>query len=283
MATTPAPKLTHTCLKPVTPSFSGIGVPTAPQSLIPSQHVSFAVPRVTGDANKVKKGPINHTRGKRIPFRSPITLDRQSRQPSETDHARLIELQTLNSRIIELQSSIRKAKQVIQLQQKQDDIPLLELIEKWKRASQEGAQTLIQKYTEQEQVFGTWDDDKGSSYSRAAPLRRHQAILEDDAWGIQPSSSFAYQRHDDPGVDLYNLQRKLDAEESRLEIQDVEQDLPTVDEAIRCRTWPDVGMPPVTLTKMQKLLMGLGINPAVIGYDPEQDGFTTDDLSNGSL
>ncbi|CAO3572295.1 unnamed protein product [Mortierella alpina] len=209
---------------------------------------------------------------KRQRFRSPFARDPESQPSGETALGRLMQLQALNARVTELQSSVRKAKQVIQLQQKRDDTPLVELIEKWKRASQEGAQTLLESYISQEQVLGPWGDDTGWSEPNEAPLRQPGVCV---GGGTERSQS----SHSLEGIDRERLDKQHEAEEARLEIQDVQQDLPTVEEAMRSRSWPDVGFQPaVTMTKMQKLLLSMGVNPAVIGYDQDQDAFTSEEL-----
>ncbi|KAF9566030.1 hypothetical protein EC968_003926 [Mortierella alpina] len=212
------------------------------------------------------------SQGKRMQFRPPFAREPNSQLSTETALGRLMQLQALNARVTELQSTVRKAKQVIQLQQKRDDTPLVELIEKWKKASQEGAQVLLETYISQELVAGPWSDDTGWSKPKEAPFRQSSVSVGDGAEASQSSHRLG-------GMDRASLNKQHDAEEARLEIQDVQQDLPTVDEAIRSKSWPDVGLqPPVTMTKMQRLLLSLGVNPAVVGYDQDQDAFTSEEL-----
>ncbi|KAF9951126.1 hypothetical protein BGZ72_007292 [Mortierella alpina] len=212
------------------------------------------------------------TQGKRVQFRSPFAREPNSQPSGDTALSRLMQLQTLNARVTELQSTVRKAKQVIQLQQKRDDTPLVDLIEKWKRASQEGAQVLLETYMTHEQVLGPWGNDTGWSKSIEAPPRQCSMYVGGGTGGSQSPHCLT-------GMDRERLDKQLEAEEARLEMQDVQQDLPTVDEAIRTKSWPDVGpQPPVTMTKMQSLLLRLGVNPVVIGYDQDQDAFTSEEL-----
>ncbi|KAF9959208.1 hypothetical protein BGZ70_008938 [Mortierella alpina] len=222
-------------------------------------------------ASIAKRSNVNiPAQAKRQRFRSPFARDPNSQPSDETALGRVMQLQALNARVTELQSSVRKAKQVIQLQQKRDDTPLVELIEKWKKASQEGAQTLLETFISQEQALGPWGDDTGWSKPNEAPLRQSGVYVGD---GTERSQS----SHCLESMDRERLDRQHEAEEARLEIQDVQQDLPTVDEAIRSRSWPDVGsQPAVTMTKMQKLLLSLGVSPVVIGYDQDQDAFTSE-------
>ncbi|KAG9325114.1 hypothetical protein KVV02_006776 [Mortierella alpina] len=240
-------------------SVSVATITTASQPLIHSPELAASVVK--------SSKPRTPTEGKRVQFRSPFAREPTGQPSGGTALARLMQLQALNSRATELQSTVRKAKQVIQLQQKRHDTPLVELIEKWKRASQEGAQVLFETCITQEQVLGSWGDDTGWSRSRQPSI-----YVGDEAGRSQSSHCLA-------GMDRERLDKHHEAEEARLEIQDVQQDLPTVDEAIRSRSWPDVGsQPPVTMTKVQKLLLSLGVNPAVIGYDQDQDTFTSEEL-----
>ncbi|KAF9930522.1 hypothetical protein BGZ67_005745 [Mortierella alpina] len=242
-----------------TSTVKGTTITAASQPLIHSPELAASVVK----SSKFRTPP----EGKQVQFRSPFARESNGQPSGGTGLASLMQLQALNSRVTELQSTVRKARQVIQLQQKRDDTPLVELIEKWKRASQEGAQVLLETCITQEQVLGSWGD--GTGWSRS---RQRSIYVGDEAGGSQSSHCLA-------GMDRERLNKHHEAEEARLEIQDVQQDLPTVDEAIRSRSWPDVGsLPPVTMTKMQKLLLSLGVNPAAIGYDQDQDTFTSEEL-----
>ncbi|KAF9187425.1 hypothetical protein BGZ51_006257 [Haplosporangium sp. Z 767] len=222
-------------------------------------------PRQLGTAPKITS-MSNKSRGRRLPFRSPVVRDHQEGHSSgDTPHSRLLQLQTLQSRIVELQSSIRKGEQVLQQQQK-CETSLQELTARWRKASHDGAHTLLEKYIEQEQMYG------GDSMTSKFPVTSGKPgfYSQEDEWGYNAGA--VLQKH----LSHHELdQDQLDTMKQRMDAQDVEQDLPTVEEAIRTRAWPDIGTAPGPriVTKMQKLLLGLGIDPAVIGYDPEQDVF----------
>ncbi|KAG0254017.1 hypothetical protein BG011_006013 [Mortierella polycephala] len=226
-------------------------------------------PRQLGTASKIIS-MSNKSRGRRLPFRSPAVRDHQGGHGSgDTPHSRLLQMQTLQSRIAELQSSIRKGKQVLQQQQK-CETSLQELTAKWRKASHDGTHTLLEKYAEQEQMYGGgWGGDNMTS-NFPATSGKPGFYSQDDEWGYNASAVLQKRRSHQ-----YLDQDQLDTMEQRMDAQDVEQDLPTVEEAIRARAWPDIGTAPGPriVTKMQKLLLGLGIDLAVIGYDPEQDAF----------
>ncbi|KAF9998326.1 hypothetical protein BGZ65_006167, partial [Modicella reniformis] len=96
-----------------------------------------------------KKGSL----GVRRTFRSPLIRDDCALQYSNNiAYAHLIQVQALQARIAELQSSIRKGLQILR-QQEKNDTPLEDLIDKWRKASQEGAKVLLEKYMAQEQLF----------------------------------------------------------------------------------------------------------------------------------
>ncbi|KAI7822550.1 hypothetical protein BC939DRAFT_179439 [Gamsiella multidivaricata] len=203
--------------------------------------------------------------GIRRPFRPPIAREDQAVHTNDSDYGRLLKIQALQSRIMELQSSIRKGRQIL-TQQEKADTPLEDLIAKWQKASQEGAQVLLEKYLEQEQVFGdnTWDDGNPRSDAFASN------------WGYSVTSSLSRRR---PSLGELSPEH-LQAVEERMESQDVQEDLPTVEEAIQGRCLPGTDTTaPTPMTKMQRLLMGLGIDPQVIGYNAEQDAFTTEEIS----
>lgn len=170
-----------------------------------------------------------------------------------------------------MQSSIRKGEQILNQQQK-NETPIEELTAKWKKASQEGAQVLLEKYVEQQSVFGGWGDNDDGSDDRMSMTRGSQGYGSQQLpWSYNTNT---------PMNGISSLQELgpdgLQAMEEYIEHQDVQQDLPTVDEAIRSRSRPEVaGMTHLSrkMTSMQKLLLGLGIDLDVIGYDPEQDAF----------
>ncbi|KAF8942631.1 hypothetical protein BGZ47_006306 [Haplosporangium gracile] len=211
---------------------------------------------------------------KRAPFRPPLSRSQQGPPSNDTAYGRLIQIQTLQARVKELQSSIRKGQQILK-QQEKNETPIEELTAKWKKASQEGAQVLLEKYVEQQSAFGGWsaNDDNGSD-GRTPMTRGFRGYdFHQLPWSYTPDSLMA-------GVSsLQELGMEgLQAMEEYIEHQDVQQDLPTVDEAIRSRSRPEVTAMPRPLTKMtsmQKLLLGLGIGLDVIGYDPEQDAFVS--------
>ncbi|GJJ71004.1 hypothetical protein EMPS_03354 [Entomortierella parvispora] len=199
---------------------------------------------------------------RRVPFRSPVTLGSAPSLGSSA-HSRLVERQGLESRIAQLKSSIRKGKLVLRSQES-EDAPLGELVEKWKRVSQAGAQVLLEKYIEQEQILGTgasWDnDDTGSRVSLTSNWGYHY----DDGFGDDRGS---HNKELDP-------QDRRCAEEERMELEDVQYDLPTVEEALRSRCLPESRLAPKPVTKMQRLLGSLGIDLGTIGYNPDNDSFS---------
>ncbi|KAG0274831.1 hypothetical protein BGZ95_009419 [Linnemannia exigua] len=214
--------------------------------------------------------------GKRAPFRPPTFRSQHTTTSSDTEVGRLIQIQTLQARITQLQSSIRKGKQILKQQQK-NETPIEVLTAKWKKASQEGAQVLMEKYMEQQSVFGGWDkddDDNGPNDRRTAMDRGYCGFgSQQPTWNYSADAPMA-------GVSsLHELgPAGLQAMEEYIEHQDVQQDLPTVDEAIRSRSRPEatgITHLPAKMTKMQKLLFALGIDLDVIGYDPEQDIFVS--------
>lgn len=173
---------------------------------------------------------------------------------------------------MELQSSIRKGQQILRQQQK-NEVPIEELTAKWKRASQEGAQVLLEKYTEQQNAFGGWGDNGDNRSDDMISMNRGLR-----GYGTR-QLPWSYNT-DMPMDGVSSLQELgpegLQALEEYIEHQDVQQDLPTVEEAIRSRGRPEVSAmthPSTKMTTMQKLLLGLGIDLDVIGYDPEQDAF----------
>ncbi|KAF9349421.1 hypothetical protein BGX26_012281 [Mortierella sp. AD094] len=210
--------------------------------------------------------------GTRKPFRSPIVHSgKNSRHSGDGAYSRRIQIQALQSKITELQSSIRKARQIVQ-QQEKNDTPLQELIDKWKKACQEGAQVLLEKYIAQEQFFGGNED---TSFSTDGSKLGSYSEFND--WGYASKI---------PAQDYGHLQglrglsaRQIEAMEDSMETQDLQYDLPTVEEAIHTRIMPEPsGETPRAMTKMKKLLMGLGIDPTIIGYNAEQDTFTSEEL-----
>ncbi|KAF9141477.1 hypothetical protein BG015_001274 [Linnemannia schmuckeri] len=210
---------------------------------------------------------------KRAPFRPPLSRSQQGPPSNDTAYGRLIQIQTLQVRVKELQSSIRKGRQILKQQQK-NETPIEELTAKWKKASQEGAQVLL-KYVEQQSPFGGWsdNDDNGSDGRTSMTGGFYGYGSHQLPWSFTPDLLMT-------GVSsLQELGPEgLQAMEEYIEHQDVQQDLPTVDEAIRSRSRPEVTamLHPLTkMTSMQKLLLGLGIDLDVIGYDPEQDAFVS--------
>ncbi|KAF9153830.1 hypothetical protein BGX20_004824, partial [Mortierella sp. AD010] len=215
-----------------------------------------------------RKSKIN---GTRKPFRSPIVHNGEnSRHSGDGVYSRRIQIQALQSKITELQSSIRKARQIVQ-QQEKNDTPLQELIDKWKKACQEGAQVLLEKYIEQEQFFGGGEDSSSTERSKLG------SYSEFNDWGYVSKTQAQDHGHLQRlrGLDAH----QIEAMEDNMETQDVQYDLPTVEEAIHSRIMPELsGEYPRAMTKMKKLLMGLGIDPAIIGYNAEQDIFTSEEL-----
>ncbi|KAH7054015.1 hypothetical protein BKA57DRAFT_455097 [Linnemannia elongata] len=210
--------------------------------------------------------------GKRAQFRPPLSRSHQGPPLSDTAYGRLIQIQILQARVTELQSSIRKGQQILKQQQK-NETPIEELTAKWKKASQEGARVLLEKYIEQQNAFGGWgDNDDNRSDDRMS--------IDRGFHGYGPQHLPWSYNTDMPMDGVSNLHELgpegLQALEEYIEHQDVQQDLPTIEEAIRSRTRPEVTAmtrPPTKMTTMQKLLLGLGIDLDVIGYDPEQDTF----------
>jgi len=203
--------------------------------------------------------------GVRRPFRSPLLHDQRAPRNPNDGCARLIQIQSLQTKIAEIQSSIRKGQRVIQ-QQETNDTPLEDLIDKWRKASQEGAKVLLEKFIAQEQMFGgdTWGDSTHSSRSR------QNFCFGSDSWGYGKDSF--YDRR--PSLSELNPEQ-MEAMEERMETQDIQLDLPTVEEALMSKLQPETEITRAP-TRMQKLLMGLGIDPALLEYDPEQDTFATE-------
>ncbi|KAI9236094.1 MAG: hypothetical protein BYD32DRAFT_419693 [Podila humilis] len=201
----------------------------------------------------------------RSQFRSPLprnpdqkaSLSSSSKVHHKTSVGRFLEIKDLESKINDLRSSIRNCTMVLRHQEK-DDVPLEELTAKWKRVSHEGAQALLEKMEEQEQVFGeaqSYNDYCGSSSSSQG------------FGGYNSEHSQSWGEGMDP-------QARLDMIKQRMDYEDTEQDLPTVSEAIRSRMWPEISVPKPP-TKMQRLLAGLGVDLDTIGYSPETDSFAS--------
>ncbi|KAF9380650.1 hypothetical protein BGX21_002295, partial [Mortierella sp. AD011] len=204
------------------------------------------------------------------PISTVIHNGENSRHSGDGVYSRRIQIQALQSKITELQSSIRKARQIVQ-QQEKNDTPLQELIDKWKKACQEGAQVLLEKYIEQEQFFGGGEDSSSTERSKLG------SYSEFNDWGYVSKTQAQDHGHLQRlrGLDAH----QIEAMEDNMETQDVQYDLPTVEEAIHSRIMPELsGEYPRAMTKMKKLLMGLGIDPAIIGYNAEQDIFTSEEL-----
>ncbi|KAF9306911.1 hypothetical protein BGZ74_002002 [Mortierella antarctica] len=183
----------------------------------------------------------------RNPDQNPSSYSSQGHQ--KTSVGRFLEIKALESKISELQSSIRNSTMVLRHQEKKDDTPLEDLIAKWKRVSQEGAQALLEKMVEQEQVFG-----EAQSYND------YYGDLTSGQGGGYGTSDYGGFGSWDEDQDK-DPQARLDMIKQRMDYEDTEQDLPTVSEA-----------PP---TKMQRLLAGLGVDLDTIGYNPETDSFAS--------
>ena len=271
--TTTSPVATGTKLttETMSPSFTtqissgptlALSSPAGPSLTQPTQH------------RLVAKGP------RRVPFRSPVVSSGSaSTAPGHglgpTATGRLIERQTLESRITQLQSNIRNGQLVLRSQES-EDVPLEDLIEKWKKASQLGAQFLLEKYLEQEQVFGgtsSWDDK--NDYGNPSSRRRTGF---GSGWGYDDDDDESGFGQNRPGGGFADknltLEDRWRAEEERLELEDVQYDLPTVEEALRSRCPPEARLTPKPATKMQTLLCSLGIDLATIGYNPDSDSFS---------
>ncbi|KAG0236342.1 hypothetical protein B0O80DRAFT_429364 [Mortierella sp. GBAus27b] len=210
----------------------------------------------------------------RRPFRSPLG-HHTPQSPNDSPYDRLIQIQALQAQVVEIQSSIRKGQRVLH-QQETSDTPLEDLIDKWRKASQEGAKMLLEKVVEREQLFGGGDDSWGdhvgpNAFSTTWP--RQGFCLGTDNWDDMKDSAFERRR---PNLSEMNPEQ-IQAMAEQMETQDHQLDLPTVDEALKSKLLPETAETPRTLTRMQKLLMGLGIDPALLGYNPEQDGFSTEE------
>ncbi|KAG9068662.1 hypothetical protein KI688_010939 [Linnemannia hyalina] len=251
-----------------------------PRQAVSTGHLQPRPAVETQDTNSLRTAPatppncsISETQNRSSPNQSvKLTTTTTGPPSSDTAYGRLIQIQTLQARVTELQSSIRKGQQILKQQQK-NEAPIEELTAKWKKASQEGAQVLLGKYTEQQSAFGGWGDyDSNRSDDRMSMNRGFHG------YGSQ-QLPWSYNT-DMPMNGVSSLQELgpdgLQALEEYIGHQDVQQDLPTVEEAIRSRSRPEVTAmthPPTKMTTMEKLLLGLGIDLDVIGYDPEQDTF----------
>ncbi|KAF9322038.1 hypothetical protein BG003_008229 [Podila horticola] len=234
----------------------------------PHQAPSLPPPQPEAPPLKCKTPPL--TPKARLQFRSPLRKNSdQNTSPSssqghqQTSVGRFLEIKDLESKINELRSSIRNCTMVLRDQEKKDDSPLGDLIAKWKRVSQEGAQTLVEKMVEQEQGFGEVRDYNG--YHGGSSLGQGGGYTSSSDYG--GFGSWDEVQDKDP-------QLRLDMIKQRMDYEDIEQDLPTVSEAIRTRMWPDVSVPKPP-TKMQRLLAGLGVDLDTIGYNPETDSFVS--------
>ncbi|KAF9097468.1 hypothetical protein BGX23_008742 [Mortierella sp. AD031] len=197
---------------------------------------------------------------------------------SSTTAGQLIHTQTLQAQITELRSSIRKGELLLK-QMEKNERPIEELTAKWRKASQEGAQVLMEKYLEQESIFGRWDDNDDIDKTTAARgFGGFGNTPQHAAWGYgtDTDTDTAMTAEGSEGSEGYSRQDRLQAMEEYIEHQDVQQDLPTVEEAIRSRNRPEVTAltgQSTKMTKMQRLLLGMGVSLDVIGYDPDQDAF----------
>ncbi|KAF9108086.1 hypothetical protein BGX29_003282 [Mortierella sp. GBA35] len=216
---------------------------------------------------------------KRAPFRPP-TMRSQQAPHSSTTAGQLIHTQTLQAQITELRSSIRKGELLLK-QMEKNERPIEELTAKWRKASQEGAQVLMEKYLEQESIFGRWDDNDDIDKNTAARgFGGFGNTPQHAAWGYgtDTDTDTAMTAERSEGSEGYSRQDRLQAMEEYIEHQDVQQDLPTVEEAIRSRNRPEVTAltgQSTKMTKMQRLLLGMGVSLDVIGYDPDQDAFVS--------
>ncbi|KAF9209148.1 hypothetical protein BGZ49_006099 [Haplosporangium sp. Z 27] len=239
--------------------------PTLNQSLLPPSNLTTSrIPKLAGT---------------RKPFRSPIVLGgNNAQQPRRNPYNSQIQIQALLSRITELQSSIRKARQIIQ-QQEKNDTPLEDLIEKWKKACQDGAQVLLERHISQEQFIGdsgVWVADVRSGFSLSTESSKGSGYSGFNDWRYSrtmPQDNNESQR-------LGSLDDcQIEEMEDNMEAQDLQYDLPTVEEAIHAKVRPDpIINCPRTMTKMERLLIQLGIDPTIIGYNAEQDSFTNEEL-----
>ncbi|KAF9437709.1 hypothetical protein BGZ76_011487 [Entomortierella beljakovae] len=236
----------------------------APQALTPSVSSTSSAQR-----------PKSARTFKQKPFRSPVHgKGTDLRHPRDGASSRRIQIGALQARILELKSSIRKAQQIVQ-QQEKTDTPLLELTEKWKKACQDGAQILLEKYTDQEQFYGDGNALDPGYYSK----ERLNDYSSFDNWGYVSALESSSQN----GSGLRGLSglnpHQIEAMEDCMESQDLLHDLPTVEEAIKLKVRPEIiNASPMVMTKMKRLLLGLGIDPVVVGYNEEQDSFTSEDL-----
>ncbi|KAF9420055.1 hypothetical protein BGZ94_009234 [Podila epigama] len=217
----------------------------------------------------------------RSQFRSPLHKQGQFLPGTRSSVGYFLEVRELENKVAELQASIRRCNMVLR-HQEQDDTPLEELIAKWRKASQEGAQALLEKMIEQEQIFG--EEPSGgfnSDYSNRPPPRPPwQSSGFHEGWGSTRTESLErgddsrMEMADDDEIERRERQRRLDLIEQRMNYEDVEQDLPSVSEAIRSRMLPEHFAPrPPPMTKMQRLLTALGVDLDTIEYNPETDSF----------
>ncbi|KAF9392714.1 hypothetical protein CPB97_010948 [Podila verticillata] len=241
---------------------------TTPQAIEATEHLPHQDSSLP-PLSQPKATPLQKPKA-RSQFRSPLPRNpdqkasfssSSSSSSSQAHHkasvGRFLEIKDLESKINDLRSSIRNCTMVLRHQEK-DDVPLEELIAKWKRVSHEGAQALLEKMVEQEQVFGeaqSYNDYYGSSSSGQG------------FGGYNSEHSQSWGEGMDP-------QARLDMIKQRMDYEDTEQDLPTVSEAIRSRMWPEISAPKPP-TKMQRLLAGLGVDLDTIGYNPETDSFAS--------
>ncbi|KAF9165287.1 hypothetical protein DFQ26_000335 [Actinomortierella ambigua] len=279
-------------------------------------------------------------RGASPPKRDPSTADKKA------------EMRTLQYRIADLKSSIRNAKLAKKYQESEAG-SLDALIDKWRRASQEAAQHLVEQMAdydhENDYYSSSWTtstvtssgqgggSDSGGWWQQEAQHQRERSSLFGSAGGAsetfgsvslalardnsddsqQASSSSVVDREpktaatataavaavsavateevkssnsggSEDEIAYQKSQRsrakfraKLDMLCERMEYQDTVEDLPSVEEAIRHPEYSDgdgddEGRHGLSrrLPKMQRLLLGLKIDPDLLGYNAVLDEFT---------
>ncbi|KAG0341693.1 hypothetical protein BG004_005939 [Podila humilis] len=243
---------------------------TAPSHITPACYITALQPssKVLGDQlcltskplpfQHLTKSPFPKSKPKfaRSQFRPPLPRTDSASISSSTKRTpvgQFLDIQKLESQISELRSGIRNCCAVLRSQEREDEgeMSLEELTAKWKRVSQQGALVLMNKMVEQEQVFGGatgWDGGGFTDSELAGATNSDSSQLNRQSW--------------------------IDMTVARMDYEETIGDLPTVSEALRTRTWPDV---PVTKppTKMQTMLMTLDVDLDTIGYDPSTDSFAT--------
>ncbi|KAF9971097.1 hypothetical protein BGZ73_006001 [Actinomortierella ambigua] len=217
--------------------------------------------------------------------------------PSTAD--KKAEIRTLQYRVAELKSSVRNAKLAKKYQESEAG-SLDALIGKWKRASQEAAQYLVEQMVD----YDNGNDYYTSSWTTSTVPVNHgeaqaSALARDNSDDSQTSSLPVLDKEpkkaavaaesSNSGVEeevtrqrsrysQAKFRAKLDMVCERIDYQDTVEDLPTVEEAIRCHEYvgedDERGYSPKKLPKMQRLLLGLKIDPNLLGYNAVLDEFT---------